>query len=38
VVDNFVDASGDILWDDGERKLRDDSKEEHQKKVEDLDR
>jgi hypothetical protein len=38
VVDNFVDASAEVLWDEGERKEREDNKKEHKKKVEDLER
>jgi hypothetical protein len=37
-LDNFVDSSGEIMWDEGERKEREDSKEEHQKKLDDLER
>jgi hypothetical protein len=38
VVDNFTGASGEILWTDAEKRGRAISIEEHQKKVQDLER
>jgi hypothetical protein len=37
-MDNFTDAAGEIMWDEEEKKAREDNKEEHQKKAQELER